>query len=330
MKTLTMEENPENPGLKLSLLDDGRYEITGFPDDPLVIPMGPGGISEQALLAIIANRRGGVVAVHTLDEKPTGIEMMWLERRRQIEVLGCSAAHDDGHSDGEILQAAWDYLEFALRQIQGDETGSAEDAPDGWPFEASEWKPSNDPMRNLEKAGAMIAAEWDRLKRKQNADAALCAQAAGATGADEFAGHPIIQKALAEVQAEIPLPPPTSEDVAGIVMATLGEDTPAEMIAGWTDEQKQQVIDYCGAVHFAASDNPVKVPPRPSFFPEHRAPSAQNTGTLMDVTPGSAQPANETVSPLIETESAENETAPPANETDATNGANGAPEGGAA
>jgi hypothetical protein len=34
-----------------------------------------------------------------------------------------------------------------------------------WPWDASWWKPSNDPVRNLVKAGALIAAEIDRLQR---------------------------------------------------------------------------------------------------------------------------------------------------------------------
>lgn len=37
--------------------------------------------------------------------------------------------------------------------------------PDGWPFGQDWWKPSNDPIRNLVKAGALIAAEIDRLHR---------------------------------------------------------------------------------------------------------------------------------------------------------------------
>lgn len=35
----------------------------------------------------------------------------------------------------------------------------------GWPFNRKEWKPSSDPIRNLVKAGALIAAEIDRLHR---------------------------------------------------------------------------------------------------------------------------------------------------------------------
>jgi hypothetical protein len=36
-----------------------------------------------------------------------------------------------------------------------------------WPWEQPDWwKPSDNPIRNLEKAGALIAAEIDRLIRK--------------------------------------------------------------------------------------------------------------------------------------------------------------------
>jgi len=37
--------------------------------------------------------------------------------------------------------------------------------PAAWPWEWDQWKPSLDPIRNLEKAGALIAAEIDRLRR---------------------------------------------------------------------------------------------------------------------------------------------------------------------
>jgi hypothetical protein len=34
-----------------------------------------------------------------------------------------------------------------------------------WPWDQDWWKPSPDPIRNLVKAGALIAAEIDRLQR---------------------------------------------------------------------------------------------------------------------------------------------------------------------
>jgi hypothetical protein len=36
--------------------------------------------------------------------------------------------------------------------------------PANWPWEGEWWKPSTDPVRNLVKAGALIASEIDRLK----------------------------------------------------------------------------------------------------------------------------------------------------------------------
>lgn len=34
----------------------------------------------------------------------------------------------------------------------------------GWPWDAKWWKPSDDPIKNLVKSGALIAAEIDRLQ----------------------------------------------------------------------------------------------------------------------------------------------------------------------
>jgi hypothetical protein len=43
--------------------------------------------------------------------------------------------------------------------------GSAWDVSRLWPFEPASYKLSDDPIRNLTKAGALIAAEIDRLER---------------------------------------------------------------------------------------------------------------------------------------------------------------------
>jgi hypothetical protein len=39
-----------------------------------------------------------------------------------------------------------------------------------WPWDNKYWKPSEDKVRNLVKAGALIAAEIDRLQRLNNTD----------------------------------------------------------------------------------------------------------------------------------------------------------------
>ena len=104
------------------------------------------------------------------DETPmTGIELIAAERRGQVEREGYRAIHDDGHDLGELSQAAAAYAKVASANTRG---ATAEEfdaymmvAEGEWPFEEDSWKPSDDPIRNLIKAGALIAAEIDRLRR---------------------------------------------------------------------------------------------------------------------------------------------------------------------
>lgn len=79
------------------------------------------------------------------------------ERTRQIVVEGWSYSHDDEHQDGELLKAAICYLNAANRNHRPS-------CPPTWPWDASWWKPK-DRISNLVRAGALIAAEIDRLKR---------------------------------------------------------------------------------------------------------------------------------------------------------------------
>jgi len=98
----------------------------------------------------------------------TGIEVISAERQRQIEVEGFDAAHDDTHVNGEIADFACCYARAAVYNILGLY------APKVPLFQACPWpdgfKPSEDPIRNLAKAGALIAAEIDRLQRKRLKD----------------------------------------------------------------------------------------------------------------------------------------------------------------
>lgn len=95
------------------------------------------------------------------------------ERRRQTELEGWTAEHDDQHAAGELAQAAACYA-----------LGAATDAPDRhvmdhfgregtpyavhslWPWDASWHKPTNR-RRDLIKAGALILAEIERLDRSR-------------------------------------------------------------------------------------------------------------------------------------------------------------------
>lgn len=88
------------------------------------------------------------------------VRMLAEERWRQIEVEGWTAGHDDDHYDGELARAAEAYL---FRYADG----ANATIPGMWParWHHRHWKPSDDPIRNLVKAGALILAEIDRLLR---------------------------------------------------------------------------------------------------------------------------------------------------------------------
>lgn len=97
----------------------------------------------------------------------SGIALIDAERSRQMVVEGWSPEHDNQHRNGELAEAAAAYADLAAYQASTADNPTPLDLrrPMGWPFEAAWWKPSTDPVRNLEKAGALIAAEIDRLQR---------------------------------------------------------------------------------------------------------------------------------------------------------------------
>lgn len=86
------------------------------------------------------------------------------ERRRQIEVEGWTETHDDQHDWCQLPLAAVAYAMESTAEQR--DTNIIEKVVElVWPFGDEWWKPSPDPIRNLEKAGALIAAEIDRLQR---------------------------------------------------------------------------------------------------------------------------------------------------------------------
>lgn len=93
-----------------------------------------------------------------------GIELIAEERKRQIDVEGWTAEHDKRWVNGELPLAAACYAvenkKTAEVIVKIGDSGFTEN---GWPWGGDFWKPSNDPVRNLVKAGALIAAEIDRL-----------------------------------------------------------------------------------------------------------------------------------------------------------------------
>ena len=87
---------------------------------------------------------------------PDGIARITAERRRQVEAEGWTAEHDASHLEGEMARAAACYALAASAPFFANriENGLW---PPLWDF-----KPGG-PVRMLEKAGALIAAEIDRL-----------------------------------------------------------------------------------------------------------------------------------------------------------------------
>ena len=98
----------------------------------------------------------------------TGAERIAAERRRQVEVEGWTPEHDARHDHGDfqMTRAAVAYATAAQFATLPGELAT----PLGWPWDKRWWKPSDDPLRNLEKAGALIAAEIDRLLRLGGSD----------------------------------------------------------------------------------------------------------------------------------------------------------------
>lgn len=98
-----------------------------------------------------------------------GVALIARERVRQVQVERFSGQHDDTHSDGSLAQAAACYASTAAIQSEKNVTVLPPCfIHKDWPWQRNWWKPSSDPIRNLVKAGALIAAEIDRLLRRRN------------------------------------------------------------------------------------------------------------------------------------------------------------------
>lgn len=102
------------------------------------------------------------------------------KRAHQLVDHEWDAEHDDKHTYGEIAAAASAYVLLACDQVYPEFVGTDFDTwaknrlETAWPWGDNWWKPSRDPIHNLEKAGALIAAEIDRLKRLKERSGLSC------------------------------------------------------------------------------------------------------------------------------------------------------------
>ena len=96
----------------------------------------------------------------------SGAELIATERQRQMAQEGWTPEHDDRHRCFELLQAAESYVGAVSSPDVWAANHYVKPSPHwNWPWAKKWWKPSPDPIRNLVKAGALIAAEIDRLQR---------------------------------------------------------------------------------------------------------------------------------------------------------------------
>ena len=93
----------------------------------------------------------------------TGIEYITQERKRQIFEEDWDGENDDKYRDDELPRAAVAYATPAGLRLFG-----LNGLPNHFPFDKEWWKPSpDDRIKELSKAGALIAAEIDRLEREK-------------------------------------------------------------------------------------------------------------------------------------------------------------------
>lgn len=96
--------------------------------------------------------------------KMTGIQLIAAERQRQIEVEGFTPQHDEQHVNGELADAAAVYA-LSAEAMEKLDSAFGDGTIPLWPFDPKWLKISDDRVRDLTKAGALIAAEIDRLQR---------------------------------------------------------------------------------------------------------------------------------------------------------------------
>lgn len=103
--------------------------------------------------------------------KSPGIELIHEERARQVGEEGYDAEHDDSHTGGELALAAKTYCDISQCQHSGLTVAVIRDLMRIGHFASWPW-PTEPPklgsrLESLIKAGALIAAEIDRIKRAE-------------------------------------------------------------------------------------------------------------------------------------------------------------------
>lgn len=99
-----------------------------------------------------------------IPQPESGIELIYNERVRHDTGELYDAASDAQHRKGELAYAGASYAILAASQsvMPGRDVVTIA-PPTQWPWPGRKWKPGNSRIHNLVRAGALIAAEIDRL-----------------------------------------------------------------------------------------------------------------------------------------------------------------------
>ncbi len=159
--------------MRIEIDANGKIEIVQTPQKPSELVIDGVHVAPEVLVNCVnpeperlfrAKRDSETITI-TWIPQGTGVSLIAEERERQIANEGWTFDHDDEHDLGELIGASVSHAGAALHKVSDGEIDAMESLKEFWPFDEACWKPSDDPIRNLVKAGALIAAEIDRLQR---------------------------------------------------------------------------------------------------------------------------------------------------------------------
>ena len=106
--------------------------------------------------------------------KSIGLDLITEERIRQIVEEGRSLDHDQQHESSQLLYAAICYASpepiFVKRNIVSQKKGCIGTSfQDPWPYDFADKREEHSRIKQLQIAGALIAAELDRINKLNEA-----------------------------------------------------------------------------------------------------------------------------------------------------------------
>lgn len=159
-----------------------------FEEDPLWDAQRRAGITDEQITRALTEKlainkarqwpepKDGEPRLHIKEQPAPVIPAAWYdimsERLRQIHMEGWAPEHDDTYDGGELAGAAACYARHVSARgwvyAENPAAYQDEDVPGDWPWAEEWWKPTS-PCRDLEKAGALILAEMERINRATGA-----------------------------------------------------------------------------------------------------------------------------------------------------------------